>query len=343
MTISSDNKSLRVKQPPREPEKNASNLPSMMLRRYLTYGAIVIVISLFIKVLIASPADIPGELAFIKSALRPVWNVYLSIFGNPLSGLLLSMLMIAVLAWQWANFWLGLVVPTRQTLAGVAAAVRTHTGADSDAAILAGMRAAMQSTPLLADDWKAFEATLIHRYDGTRTRLYSSSRPSAYFSLQSLHRHGVRLRAYNPVGSYFVGAGLMLTFMGLVAGLYFASRGMKTADLNEARNSLVQLLNASTFKFMTSISGILSSILFTIVVRAGTEDIDQRLHVLVRAIEAHAPLITTELIMQDQIEEARRQITCMTKLDSSLQYLAATIKTLVPSADQQSRQPNHSS
>ena len=69
--------------------------------------------------------------------------------------------------------------------------------------------------------------------------------------------------------NYFVGLGLVLTFLGLIAGLYFASRGMRTADMIEARAALVHLLNSATFKFLTSVAGISMSLIVSLTFRIG--------------------------------------------------------------------------
>jgi hypothetical protein len=94
--------------------------------------------------------------------------------------------------------------------------------------------------------------------EGGRAALH---RPDLYLNARSLERAGIRLRFLQGLANDFVGIGLVFTFLGLVAGLYFASRGMLAADLGSARTALVQLLHASTFKFLTSITGIAMSLL----------------------------------------------------------------------------------
>lgn len=67
--------------------------------------------------------------------------------------------------------------------------------------------------------------------------------------------------------SYFTSVGLILTFVGLVVALYFAARGFRSGDLEEARTAINQLLNASAFKFLTSVAALGSALLISVFLR----------------------------------------------------------------------------
>ena len=67
--------------------------------------------------------------------------------------------------------------------------------------------------------------------------------------------------------SYFVSVGLIFTFVGLVVALYFAGRGFRSGNIEEARNAILQLFNASSFKFLTSVAALFSSLLISVVFR----------------------------------------------------------------------------
>jgi hypothetical protein len=278
-----------------------------VFKKYLWFSLAIIALTLLIK-LGLSGGDETSEWSVLRAVLRPFAQVYLGIFGNPASGVVLSFLIIASMGWLLLRYWRGLVAPIKRDLEGVAAAIRAVGGEPGDPRALPQVRQAMHSSPLLADDWDSFETGLIRRQGDSGESLRSTTRPAACFTLASLRDRGADLKAWLPLSGYFVGIGLVLTFMGLVAGLYFASRGMKTADLNQARSALVALLNSSTFKFATSIAGILSSLVLSVVVRAGIALVDQRLVLVVRALEQRFPLITGEQLMQDQIELTRAQI-----------------------------------
>jgi hypothetical protein len=126
----------------------------------------------------------------------------------------------------------------------------------------------------LGPDWRAWRAT------GD-----SGARPSAYITLASLERSGLRLGLMQALPNYFVGLGLVMTFLGLIAGLYFASQGMRTADMVEARAALVHLLNSATFKFLTSVAGISMSLIVSLAFRISVESLRLRLDLLCDRIE----------------------------------------------------------
>ncbi len=66
---------------------------------------------------------------------------------------------------------------------------------------------------------------------------------------------------------YFTWVGLILTFLGLVVALYFASRGFRSGSVEEARHAILQLLNAASFKFLTSVAALVGALLVSVTLR----------------------------------------------------------------------------
>jgi hypothetical protein len=66
---------------------------------------------------------------------------------------------------------------------------------------------------------------------------------------------------------YYTSLGLILTFIGLVVALYFAARGFRAGDMVSARAAIVQLLNAASFKFLTSVAALISALLVSLFAR----------------------------------------------------------------------------
>ena len=105
----------------------------------------------------------------------------------------------------------------------------------------------------LGHAWEEFAETLIRPdpnrpEDGESVR--NTVRPSAYFNVQATVEAGFHLPFLQALPNYFVGFGLLCTFLGLVSGLHFAAAGVASADASVARESLKDLLNAATFKFL---------------------------------------------------------------------------------------------
>ena len=68
----------------------------------------------------------------------------------------------------------------------------------------------------------------------------------------------------------FTSVGLILTFVGLVVALYFAAKGFRTGDMGQAKAAIVQLLNAASFKFLTSVSALISALVVSLYGRYGS-------------------------------------------------------------------------
>lgn len=87
--------------------------------------------------------------------------------------------------------------------------------------------------------------------------------------------------------SYYTSVGLILTFVGLVAALYFAARGFRSGDMNEARQSIIQLLNASAFKFLTSVAALGGAFMISICHRAAQSRLRHQAWRLLSVIDLH--------------------------------------------------------
>lgn len=89
---------------------------------------------------------------------------------------------------------------------------------------------------------------------------------------------------------YFTSLGLIFTFMGLVAALYFAAGGFRSGNLEDARAAIMQLLNASSFKFLTSVSALASALLISIVHRYAQSRLRSSVNETVGLIESYLAL-----------------------------------------------------
>lgn len=127
----------------------------------------------------------------------------------------------------------------------------------------------MRSQSLLAVPWMRFMGQ--YRIEGR----------SPTSSFQTFIDHDERERTelnrdlYQAVPGYFTTVGLILTFAGLVAALHFASVGFRSGNLDEAKLAIFQLLNASAFKFLTSVAALLAAFVIAIVVRLGSRQVQQ--------------------------------------------------------------------
>jgi hypothetical protein len=122
---------------------------------------------------------------------------------------------------------------------------------------------------------------------------------------------------------YYTSVGLILTFLGLVVALYFAARGFRTGDMVSAKAAIVQLLNAASFKFLTSVAALISALLVSLSSRfmrgrlrretaATLTAIDTYLAVWRAAVPAHVSRDS------DVVERLDRLISSFERLETTL-------------------------
>lgn len=158
---------------------------------------------------------------------------------------------------------------------------------------------------LLKHSWAEFKETLLIPPAETLGYIQNTARPSAYLNVASIANQ-LHLPLYQAIPNYLVGIGLLLTFMGLVAALFFASAGV-AGNVADAKVALGKLLTAATFKFLTSIAGLFSSILFSLVTKVLTSHIQRSFDRLCELLEARVVSVTPEWLAAQQLEEQRKQ------------------------------------
>jgi hypothetical protein len=220
------------------------------MKRYLTLGVIVLIIAFVLRA-VAGSGYVGGE--GIKGFFIPVVDLYLNTFNSPTTAVVLCAVMVVVALLLLFYYWQFKIGPVSRDLRHFAASLEAVEEAPGSEAALQHIDGVIERNAFLGRSWKLYRATL-DRSEGERVAAPFS--PGRYFDLKALQFSGLRLRMFMGLPNDFVGIGLVFTFLGLVAGLYFASKSMMSADLNAARGALELLLHAATFKFLTSITGI---------------------------------------------------------------------------------------
>lgn len=160
--------------------------------------------------------------------------------------------------------------------------------------------------PVIGSFWRAYAAT-IEPAPGDPNILGYSRRPRESFNEAIATTAGVNLRFYQAVPNLLVGAGLLFTFLGLVGALHFAAEGVAASDVGQAQSALGALLATATFKFMTSIAGLASSIVFSWREKSQLALFEQALSRLCNALEARMVPITTQSLLAANLREMQQQ------------------------------------
>lgn len=129
----------------------------------------------------------------------------------------------------------------------------------------------------LAQAWRRYRKTFVI---GPVPPIRAAQRPNPYFYGAVPPPTWIGFAA-----NTFVGVGLLLTFLGLVAALTFAAEGMRNADPAGMLDAMRDLLAAAASKFVTSIAGVGLSLILNLLERILTANLRQSLDSLSSAVE----------------------------------------------------------
>jgi hypothetical protein len=112
--------------------------------------------------------------------------------------------------------------------------------------------------------------------------------PFAHFATGDKTANEVDHRGFmHALPGYFTSLGLVLTFLGLVVALYFAAKGFRSGSMTEARAAILQLLNASAFKFLTSVAALGGALMISVFLGFSLSILRRETAYSVAAIEAY--------------------------------------------------------
>ncbi|RVJ45862.1 hypothetical protein CN176_03495 [Sinorhizobium medicae] len=196
---------------------------------------------------------------------------------------------------------------------------------------------------LIGHAWTEFEQTLFDT--DSETTIGNTVRPQAFFNPGVARERLGGLKMMNAVPGYFVGIGLLLTFIGLVFALYKAGAAASAGNAERMADEMGALLQIATFKFSTSIAGLGASIVLSIVFRwyfiMIEAAFDQFNATLERGLRYAAPQsISLEMnrILQDQLVQLKdiTQGEFFTRMGSEIapRLNAAIVEAMAPVTEQ---------
>ncbi len=154
--------------------------------------------------------------------------------------------------------------------------------------------------------WEAFdefnETVVRDDIDGPPT-IRNSIRPASFLNIEDL---GFGPGFFRILPTTLVSAGLLLTFLGLVAALHQFSQSMNAGagGMDSAMQNFMQIASA---KFVMSLVGLFCSILFTFLLRAQQNTLDAALNRLCIGIERRLVFVSLEDIGFRQLRAATEQ------------------------------------
>jgi hypothetical protein len=171
-------------------------------------------------------------------------------------------------------YWRRRILPQRRVLQEISERLQElrisgKSGARTWPELSAQLGGVLAASPALLSAWNLHVSALTSGAGRTN----GSFSDAAENELSRRDRNEAGLMSALP--GYYTTIGLILTFVGLVVALYFAARGFRSGNIDEARAAIIQLLNASAFKFLTSVSALAGALLISLATRAMTSSLRQ--------------------------------------------------------------------
>jgi len=134
--------------------------------------------------------------------------------------------------------------------------------------------------PVFAGAWEAYSKHVKIPFRSESSEILSNKPAPEFFVLSNFGIGNAVGNRLNSLPGTLTGLGILGTFLGLTFGIYLAKDGLTAGDTAKVTESLGSLLDGASLAFLTSVVGLISSIVFSwrkYKVLAGTESELQKL------------------------------------------------------------------
>lgn len=181
----------------------------------------------------------------------------------------------------------------------------------------------IKANPILMHAWSEFSETLIKDPMLEPIGVRNTRSASDYFYRNSIVGDRINLRFYSALPNLLTGMGILGTFLGLVAGIGLASGKLGSPDVEIVRQALQQLLNGASLAFMTSIAGLVGSLLFSWREKHGVHRLERCIRQWNDALDSRLIRVTGESLATNQLTESRQQTEILTQFTTDLAFQIA--------------------
>lgn len=226
----------------------------------------------------------------------------------------------SLVAFIWFRIKVGPVVSNIRRAVRV---VTEHEGEQAFAENFDSVNEKMMAIRGLRHAWSEFDEILIKDPNLEPLAIRNTRGSRDYFSQANVIGDQINMRFYSAMPNLLTGTGILGTFVGLVAGIWLASKGLGSDDIGEVKGALQSLLNGASLAFLTSIAGLFSSIVFSWREKHWVHRIDGVLRNLNDALESRIRRITSESLAVDQLDQSRQQTEILTQFTTDLAFQIA--------------------
>ncbi len=205
-------------------------------------------------------------------------------------------------------FLIAHVVLVRLAIAVARRQVRRLRGVSDFAVGYPDLTRVLEGNAVIGHAWGEFAETLVPDERAVRNTV----RPQSFINIGAAREQFAGLKMMNAIPGYFVGLGLLFTFIGLVFALNKAAASTGAGSAEAMTHSLNELLSAATFKFGTSIAGLGSSLVLSLLFKVYTITIEAGFDGLCRDLEARlvfyppqAIAAETKVILETQRDQLK--------------------------------------
>ncbi len=194
------------------------------------------------------------------------------------------------------------------------------------------VHAKLAHNALIGHAWREFDETLVIPTEPRQPVICNSVRPQTFVNLGVAREKLFGLKMMGSIPGYFVGIGLLLTFVGLVLALNKAAMGASSADGAAMQNATRELLQVATFKFATSIAGLGASIALSLLFRTYTIWIESAFDAFCQAVESKLKYTAPQSIAVEMNDRISQQLAELKAINSE-QFFARMGETISPSIE----------
>jgi hypothetical protein len=191
----------------------------------------------------------------------------------------------------------------------------------------------LKDHPLIGHAWKEFDETLLKGERSPNGVIGNTVRPQAFINFGLLKDKLPGLKMLGSLSGYFVGAGLLLTFIGIVLALHTAGDPRNFTSTDAMQAAMVHLLEIASFKFSTSIAGLFASIVFAIVARLIVIYAEGALGRLCEVVEQQLRYTPPQSITVEMNEVAKEQRDQLKEMNSD-RYFTKLAESITPLIEQ---------
>jgi ABC-type transporter Mla subunit MlaD len=267
----------------------------------------------------------------------PVFNLFKEDGFAPF----LAFAMVVFTALLAGGIYIFCILPGKKSLQKVLAVVNQIDSQNDFTARYNEIDTALTNTPTLKHGWEEFGETLIKPDQQSQTPIFKNTiRPSFYLNTHEVEAE-LNLTILHFTSNLLVGIGLLLTFVGLVAALTFATCGISdhvsgalagicthSDKGNQLDAAIKDLLHAASLKFWTSVSGLGCSMVLRMFYEWHHRSIKSDLKKINAGIERGLQFITPEFLAIENLREVQEQTAAIKRFSQDLALsLADKIQT----------------